>query len=173
MGAAHKKVVLREFGNRLSWGYLPFHGILGVDGQVQFLNPAGQVKLLSFNEIKTIAYVKDFNLADTSDPERMGRRTFAARPAGEGLGLRLVFTDGEKIEGTVSFDTGFLDSLLLDHGFFLVPPDARSNTQRLFVPRFSLRRLELIHPAARQGRRRSRPDPGAAVQAGLFERLEE
>jgi len=37
-----------------------------------------------------------------------------------------------------------LDGLIDDGGLFLVPPDTRSNTQRLFVPRAAITELQLV-----------------------------
>jgi len=141
--AAQKKVVVRQFKGGLSWGYLPASGFFD-DGQVTLMQVDGRAKALDFKDIKTICYVRDFNVDDTSDPERLGRRAFPARPRGEGLWLRLGFLDGDSLEGLSSFDMAFVDSLLEDRGLFLTPPDARTNAQRVFVPRAALASLEIL-----------------------------
>jgi hypothetical protein len=104
----------------------------------------GRAKPLDFKDIKTICYVRDFNVDDPADPERLGRRAFPARPRGEGLWLRLGFLDGDSLEGLSSFDMAFVDSLLVERGLFLTPPDARANAQRVFVPRSALASLEVL-----------------------------
>lgn len=104
----------------------------------------GRITTQSVNEIKTISYVRDFNLDDRVNPERIGRKTFPARPRGDGLWLKLTFRDEDELEGLANFDIGFADSLLSDQGLFLTPPDARANTQRLFVPRAALRSMEVL-----------------------------
>jgi hypothetical protein len=88
--------------------------------------------------------VRDFNLNDTINPERLLRRTFLARPRTEGLWLRITFADGDVLEGLASLDLGLLDDAIDDEGIFLIPPDVRSNTQRLYVPRSSMATLQIV-----------------------------
>jgi hypothetical protein len=143
MASGQKKVVIRRFAGALAWGYLPQNALADED-QVRLMAVDGRVTPLSFNEIKTIAYVHDFNLDDPLDPERIGRRSFPARPRGEGLWLKLTFQDADWIEGLAEVSLNLLDTLIADRGLFLTPPDGRSNTQRLFVPRAALRSLEVL-----------------------------
>jgi hypothetical protein len=169
MASAHKKVVLRQFGGELKWGYLAQSGFVGPDRHVNLLDLTGKVISLPLSDIKTIAYVKDFNLNDTSEPERLGRRTFATRPRGPGLWVRVRFRDGEALEGISHFDAAFLDAAISDQGLFLLPADGRSNTQRLFIPRPALTSLEAVTAVSREPRRAAPahlPHPG---QGGLFE----
>jgi hypothetical protein len=141
--AAQKKVVVRQFQGSLAWGYLPAAGFLE-DGLVTLMQVDGRAKTIDIKNIKTICYVRDFNLDDPDDPERLGRRAFPARPRGDGLWLRVAFLDGDSLEGLVSFDMAFVESLLEERGFFLTPPDARANAQRVFVPRAALASLEVL-----------------------------
>jgi len=143
MASGQKKVVIRRFAGPLAWGYLPQTSLVR-DDQVPLMAVDGRITPISLNEIKTIAYVHDFNLDDLVDPERIGRRSFLARPRGDGLWLKLTFQDADSIEGLTSVDLLLLDALIADQGLFLTPPDGRSNTQRLFVPRTSLRSLEVL-----------------------------
>jgi hypothetical protein len=48
--------------------------------------------------------------------------------------------DGDLIEGLAANDV----SLVGSEGVFLTPPDLRSNTQRLWIPRGSLEELEIV-----------------------------
>jgi hypothetical protein len=141
--AAQKKVVVRQFKGDLAWGYLPASGFFE-GAHVTLMQVDGRAKALDFKGIKTISYVRDFNLDDPADPERLGRRTFPARPRGEGLWLRLGFLDGDSLEGLSGFDMAFVDALLEDRGLFVTPPDVRSNAQRVFVPRGALASLEVL-----------------------------
>jgi hypothetical protein len=143
MAPAQKKVVLRSFSNELAWGYLPQAGFLR-DGEITLMATDGRLTPFPISTLKQIAYVRDFNLADQQTPERLGRLTFPARPRGDGLWLRLTFHDGEILEGLTTFDLAFADTLLHDHGLFLTPPDPRSNTLRLFVPRLALQSIEVL-----------------------------
>jgi hypothetical protein len=143
MAPAQKKVVLRSLSNELAWGYLPQGGFLH-DSTISLMAVDGRISPFSFKDLKQIAYVKDFNLDDKVDPERMGRAAFLARPRGDGLWLRLTFLDDQTLEGLAPSDLTFADALLDDHGIFLTPPDPRSNTHRLFVPRHSIQSLEVL-----------------------------
>jgi hypothetical protein len=143
MSPAQKKVVIRTFAGVLMWGYLPQGDFLSENG-IDLMGVDGRISSHDINIIKTISYVRDFNLDDTVDPERTGRRSFLARPRGDGLWLKLTFRDGDVLEGLANFDITFTDSLLEDRGIFLTPPDARANTQRIFIPRAALRSLEVL-----------------------------
>ncbi len=124
-------------------GYLPLSGFVR-NRALDLLDLTGRVVPILLNDIKLISYVRDFNLADTVNPERLTRRTFLARPRTEGLWLRMTFTSGEILEGLAPTDISLLDDLVNDAGLFLTPPDIRSNTQRIYVPRTSIADLALI-----------------------------
>jgi hypothetical protein len=143
MAGAQKKVIVRAAEGGLEWGYLPQNGFL-LDGNVLLMATDGKIKPISINRIQSIAYVRDFNLDDPIDPERIGRRSFPARPRGEGLWIRLSFNTVEPLEGLAEFGLGMMDSLLQEHGLFLTPPDPRGNTLRLFIPRAALRTVEVL-----------------------------
>ena len=143
MAPAQKKVILRTFSNEPAWGYLPQGGFLH-DGEINLMAVDGRITPFPIKTLKRIAYVRDFNLDDKVDPERIGRMSFPARPRGDGLWLKLTFRDDEVLEGLAAFDLAFTDSLLDDRGLFLTPPDLRSNTQRLFVPRLALKSIEVL-----------------------------
>jgi hypothetical protein len=171
MSGAQKKVVVRLLGGELAWGYLPGGGFR-VEGQVALMALDGRVTPIAFNEIETIAYVRDFNLDDRVDPERLGRRSFAARPREEGLWVRVGFRELASVEGLVGVDLGFLDALSEDQGVFLTPPDGRGNTLRLFVPRPAMRSLEVLGLVTAPSKRRAAKAETRRtleLQAGLFE----
>ena len=167
MAAGQKKVVIRSFTASLHWGYLPQSDFLRGDG-VSLMGVDGRVNPIALNEIKTIAYVRDFNLDDVVDPERIGRRTFLARPRGDGLWLRLTFRDDDTLEGLANVDVGFADSLVKDHGFLLTPPDTRGNTQRVFVPRSALRSIEALGYVTAPSKRATKRTAVDEGQSSLF-----
>jgi hypothetical protein len=171
MAPAQKKVVLRSLSNELAWGYLPQGGFLH-EAQITLLEPDGRLTPFPLHTLKRIAYVRDFNLDDKLDPERIGRLTFSARPRGDGLWLRLTFRDHEVLEGLTPLDLAFADTLLDDRGLFLTPPDHRSNTLRLFVPRLALQSLEVLGFITAPSRRlaaNSRPGVTTDTQPTLFD----
>ena len=143
MSTSRKKVIVRRFSGDTLPGYLP-HAAFVHNSSLDLLDLSGRIIPLPLNDIKTVSYVRDFNLSDTVNPERLTRRTFLARPRSEGLWLRLTFRSGDLLEGLAPTDRTLLDALIDDAGLFLTPPDTRSNTQRLYVPRAALTELQLL-----------------------------
>ena len=155
MADARKKVVVRSLEGEVNWCYLPQSGFV-VDGRVDALDISGRAIAFELSRLKTIAYVKDFNVDDSLDPERLGRRSFLGRPRGDGIWLKVEFRDGETLEGLVHFDGSFLDGLMEDRGFRMAPPDARSNTQMIFVPRTALAGVEVLGYIAAPGKKKAK-----------------
>jgi hypothetical protein len=175
MSSAHKKVIVRRFTGETLPGYLPLSAFVrnrAPQNMIDLLDLEGRVIPLLTSDVKHICYVRDFNLSDTSNPERLTRRTFLARPRTEGLWLRMTFRTGDLLEGLAPTDTGLLDDLIQDSGLQVTPPDTRSNTQRIYVPRTSLTSLQLIAVITSPSKRK--PLPAASVptlQEDLFESL--
>jgi hypothetical protein len=171
MSSAHKKVIVRRFTGETLPGYLPLSAFVRNRG-IELLDLTGRVIPLLLNDIKHICYIRDFNLHDTVNPERLTRRTFLARPRTEGLWLRMTFRSGDVLEGLAPTDVALLDDLINDSGLHLTPPDTRSNTQRVYVPRTSLTELQLLAVITTPSRRK--PLPAASVpsmQEDLFENM--
>jgi hypothetical protein len=171
MSSAHKKVIVRRFTGETLPGYLPLSAFVRNRG-IDLLDLTGRVIPLLLNDIKHICYVRDFNLHDTVNPERLTRRTFLARPRTEGLWLRMTFRSGDVFEGLAPTDIWLLDDLINDGGLHLTPPDTRSNTQRIYVPRTSLTELQLLAVITTASRRKPLPaDSVPSMQEDLFEKL--
>lgn len=172
MSSSRKKVLVRRFtGDTLS-GYLPVSNFVR-NRSIDLLDLSGHIVSLPLNEIKHICYVRDFNLNDAVNPERLTRRTFLARPRSEGLWLRLTFrttsSTPDQLEGLAPIDASILDDLLNDAGLQLTPPDVRSNTQRIYVPRSSMTELQLIAVITTPSRTKPLPAPAApSLQNELF-----
>ncbi len=165
--ASQKKVIIRQFVGPLVRGYLPASHILE-HLAVQLLDLTGRVHPLPLTAVKSIAFVSDFNLNDKSEPERLGRRTFASRPRGPGLLLRVEFRDRDRIEGIAPADLGFFDCLVEDRCISIVPPDPRSNTYRLLLPRSALAAVEILSLAPASGKKH-RQQAAKDLQNELFE----
>ena len=84
MSSAHKKVIVRRFTGETLPGYLPLSSFVR-NRSIDLLDLGGRVIPLSLNDIKHICYVREFNLNDSFNPERLSRRTFLAKPRTEGL----------------------------------------------------------------------------------------
>jgi len=143
MANSPKKVLVRRFSGDTLPGYLPQAAFVH-NHTIDLLDLSGRLISLLINDIKTVCYVRDFNLSDAVNPERLTRRTFLARPRSEGLWLRLTFKTGDLLEGLAPTNRSLIDALADDDGLFLTPPDTRSNTQRIYVPRAALTDLQLL-----------------------------
>ncbi len=148
MAESHKKVLVRLRGAEIVAGYLQAGGFVtgqGEQARVQLLDLAGRISAIPLAKIARIAFVRDFNLADTIDPERLSRRTFQTRPRTAGLWIRLqVVGEQEPLEGLAAANVSLLDGLIESAGLFLAPPDTRSNTQRLFIPRAAIVEMQVL-----------------------------
>jgi hypothetical protein len=146
MPPSRKKVILRFLDNSHRPGYLPASGLLTREPvhSVDLLDLAGRILPIELTAIKLISYVRDFNLDDPINPERLTRTAFLSRPRTEGLWLRITFAAGDHLEGLAPLDTALLDALVDDAGLFLTPPDDRTNTHRVFVPRAAIAALQLL-----------------------------
>lgn len=159
MSNARKKVIVRRFTGETLPGYLPLSGFVRgpVSSQVvDLLDLSGRILEFALTEIKTISFVRDFNLADPVNPERLTRRTFLARPRNEGLWVRISFRPLDSrperradyatdlLEGLADTGISLLDALIEDAGLSISPPDIRSNTQRIFVPRSAIADFQLL-----------------------------
>ena len=171
MSSAHKKVIVRRFTGETLPGYLPLSAFVR-NRAIDLLDLSGRVIPLLTADIKHVCYVREFNLNDNQNPERLSRRSFLAKPRTEGLWLRLTFRSGDLLEGLAPLDVSLADDLIEDHGLHLTPPDTRSNTQRVYVPRTSITELQLLAVITTPSRRK--PLPAASVpsmQEDLFDDL--
>jgi hypothetical protein len=157
MPSTHKKVIVRKADRDSISGYVAPANFV-VDGKLELLNTSGNVVAVELRDIKAVYFVREF-----SDSEVMSRKTFTTRPRTEGLWVRLKFKDNEVIEGIMPNDLSQNPS----EGFLINPPDLRSNTQRVFVPRASLTSLTVI--AVIGAARRRRKGPPDTRQVTLFE----
>ncbi len=145
MPSTHKKVVVRKLNRDTLNGYLSPANFI-VDGKVEILNTSGNVVAMELKDIKGIYFVREFG-----EPDSL-RKTFTTRPRTEGLWVRLRFRDNEIIEGMMPNDL----VLVGPDGYLITPPDTRSNTQRIFIPRTALAELTVLAViGAAAGRRRA------------------
>ena len=139
MSSSRKKAILRKLTRDWVAGYLP-PADFAHNGVLDLLDLDGKVASYSLTDVKWVCFVRDFNSGELNNPERLLRKTFAARPRSEGLWLKIRLQDGDLIEGLAANDVSLVDQ----EGLFLTPPDTRSNTQRIFVPRTSIVELEVL-----------------------------
>src|SRR5438445_1030930 len=144
MPSTHKKVIVRKMDRDSVSCYVSAHFVQ--DGKLELLNTSGTVIAMELGEIKGVYFVREFG-----DSESLTRKTFTTRPRSEGLWVRLRFKDSEILEGLMPADL----TQAMPEGFLVNPPDQRSNTQRIFVPRTALESLTVL--AVIGATRRKRP----------------
>jgi hypothetical protein len=157
MATTHKKVIVRKMDRDSVNGYVG--AVFISDGKLELMNTAGNVVAIELHEVKGVYFVREFG-----DSESLTRKTFTSRPRVEGLWVRLRFRDNEIIEGMMPNDLLHEGS----EGFSIIPPDTRSNTQRIFVPRAALAEMTVIGVIGdkRSGRRGRRPED--TLQVPMF-----
>ncbi len=167
MASSRKKVLVRRFSGVVTPGYLPGMNLMR-GGQVELLDLDGRVVAVPISDVKMISYVRDFNLSDKDNPERIVRKSFLARPRAEGLWVRLTFRDGDVLEGLAPTDMSLLDSMHADAGLQVAPPDTRSNTQRIYVPRAALTGFEVVAVISMTAKKKPVAIAATTMQEELF-----
>lgn len=165
MASARKPVIVRKFTR--DW----FVGYAGAEfgqkaAELEILDLTGKVVRIGWDQVKWVCYVRDFPAgnSDPSNPERLMRKRFALRPRTAGLWLRLTLSDGDELEGLASNDRSLVDGA----GLLLTPPDTRSNTQRIYVPRQAIQTLEVLSLVGTAARRRAEAALREEEQPDLF-----
>jgi hypothetical protein len=157
MPSTHKKVIVRKMDRDTVSGYVAPAQYVH-EGKLELLNTSGTVISMDLREIKGVYFVREFG-----DSESLTRKTFTSRPRSEGLWVRLRFKDSEILEGLMPADL----TQTTPEGFLVNPPDQRSNTQRIFVPRTALESLTVL--AVIGATRRQRRGSQDQRQVPMFE----
>ena len=165
MASVRKPVIVRKFSRDWCAGYAG--ASFGHDAdELEILDLTGKVMRIAWDQVKWVCYVRDFPAGETANPERLLHKRFSIRPRTAGLWMRMTLTDGEELEGLAANDL----SLVEGAGLLLTPPDTRSNTQRIYVPRRSIQSLEVLSLIGAAGRKRSHTSARAVEQPDLFPR---
>jgi hypothetical protein len=158
MPSTHKKVVVRKMDRDTINGFVGASFV--VDGKLEMMNTAGNVVLIPLADVKGVFFVREFG-----DSESLLRKTFTTRPRSEGLWVRLKFRDNDTIEGMLPNNLAQISP----DGFLINPPDLRSNTQRIFVPRSALSELTVLAVIGSAQRKKKKTDVAADIhQEELF-----
>ena len=165
MASARKPVIVRKFSR--DW----FAGYAAADfgqakAELEFLDLTGRVVRMGWEQVKWMCYVRALPAgpAEQADPERLVRKRFSLRPRTAGLWMRLTLQDGDEIEGLAANDR----SLIEGAGLLLTPPDTRSNTQRIYVPRQAIETLDVLSLIGVAGRKRAEAQRPGGEQRDLF-----
>ena len=132
-GSTAKKVVVRRLDRETLTGFVNPLSYLQPQA-LELLRPDGSLALLPYREIRSVAFVKDFD----GDPEPP--RVFLNRPKLEGLWVRMVFLDGEVMDGVLPNNLLSWEAA----GITVTPPEPDSNNQKVFVPREALRSVQVL-----------------------------
>jgi hypothetical protein len=143
MSSLRKPVIVRKFSRDWCAGYAG--ASFGQDApELEILDLTGKVLHIGWEQIKWVCYVRDLPSTGPSsgpaNPERLMHKRFTTRPRTAGLWLRMTMTDGDELEGLAANDR----SLVEGSGLLLTPPDTRSNTQRIYVPRQAIQTLQVV-----------------------------
>jgi hypothetical protein len=163
MASQRKPVIVRKFSRDWCSGYAGA-GFGQMGAELEILDLTGKVLRIGWEQVKWVCYVRDFPAGETANPERLLHKRFAIRPRTPGLWLRLTLSDGEELEGLAANDL----SLVEGAGLLLTPPDTRSNTQRIYVPRQAIQTLEVVSLIGAAGRKRAETTGRASEQPELF-----
>jgi hypothetical protein len=160
MASVRKPVIVRKFSRDWCAGFAdPNFGQNAAE--LEILELGGKVLRIGWEQVKWVCSVRDFPAGETANPERLLHKRFATRPRTPGLWLRLTLTDGDELEGLAANDR----SLIEGAGVLLTPPDTRSNTQRIYLPRQAIQTLEVVSLIGATGHRRA---VAAVEQPDLF-----
>ncbi len=168
-----KPVIVRKLSRDWCAGYAETS--FGRDAaELEILDLSGKVLRIGWEQVKWVCYVRDIpapsaSLAysvsvDQANPERLLHKRFSVRPRTAGLWLRMTLADGDELEGLAANDL----SLVAGGGLLLTPPDTRSNTQRIYVPRQAIQALEVVSLIGAGSRRRAASASRKAEQPELF-----
>jgi hypothetical protein len=152
-----KKVVVRRFDRESITGFVnPFSYLQ--QQVIEVLKPDGTLVMLPYAEVKSVAFVKDF------EGDAQTRPIFLTRPKLEGLWVRMVFQDGEVMDGILPNNLLVWDVT----GFTVTPPEPDGNNQKVFVPRQALRGIQVLGVVGSPLRGKRRKGTPGDEQPSLF-----
>jgi hypothetical protein len=163
MGSLRKPVIVRKFSREWYAGYAGASFAQNAPA-LEILDQAGKVLTIAWETVKWVCYIRDFPSGESANPERLMQKRFAVRPRAVGLWLRMTLTDGDELEGLAANDR----SLIEGAGLLLTPPDTRSNTQRIYVPRQAIQSLEVVSLIGAAGRKQKADTRASVGQPELF-----
>ena len=159
----NKKVLISRFDRESLAGFVSPSTYLQPEG-MELLSVNGTVLIVPYLEVKTVAFVRDF---EQGEP-RPELRSFTTRPKMAGLWVRMRFRDGETLDGVLANNLLLLDGI----GFMVVPPDPGYQNQRLFIPKAALTQVQVLGVVGSplSSGRRSKPRTPPKDQIELFEK---
>jgi hypothetical protein len=153
-----KKVLALRFDRETIQGFINPQTFQQPEG-IELLTIHGAVSILPYSDVKALCFVRDFDGGSVWKEHR----AFATRPKTEGLWVRLVFQDGDSMDGLLPKNLLQLEQF----GFTVAPPDPTFHNQRIFVPRAALKDVQALGVIGGQIKRaKAKPAPD---QMKMFE----
>ena len=95
---------------------------------------SGELEEVRISELKAVFFVKSF----TGNPDLEERKGFAEEDKPSGRKVKVTFTDGEALHGSVlGYDSR-------QPGFFLFPVDPKSNNMRVYVVNAAVKNFQYL-----------------------------
>lgn len=158
MALGRKPVIVRKLSRDWLAGYAA-HEDLGSTAEFELLGLTGKVSRVGWEQVKWVCVVRELPSGESSNPERLLRKKFSVKPRNPGIWMRMTLTDGDELEGLAENDK----TLLQGAGVYLTPPDTRSNTQRIFIPRTAIEKLEILAVTQPPSTRKAKDEPQTAL----------
>jgi len=157
--STNKKVLLARFDREPIEGFV--QASAGFDGEsIDVLTPSGSLLRIPVSDTKAVCFVRDFESGYTWRQHR----TFLTRPKTPGIWVRLLFRDGDSVEGMIGNNLMLVDPA----GFSIIPPDPTFQNQRIFVPRSALKEVQVLGVVGSPLKRRPSKKPPAEDQLEMF-----
>ncbi len=158
-----KRVILYQ------WDRLPTTGIVNpasflADDHIEWMTADGRLQLSPLEECKALCFVSESAKSDLFSDNNL----FERRPKVVGLWTRFYFRDNAVLDGVLT--QNFIE--WPENGYLIVPPHARANRQKVFIPRQALARTEVrgvIGGPSSSTRDRGAKLPAAARQLTIFD----
>jgi len=160
--STNKKVLVSRFDREALSGFVNPQTYLQPTG-LELLSQAGTVLVVPFGEIKSVCFVRDFQIGEAGKELRQ----FGTRPKMEGLWVRMQFRDGDIMDGMLQNDLLQLDT----YGFSVIPPDPGFQNQRVFVPKAALANVQVLGVIGSPLRTR-KPKAPAKEQLEMFDKAD-
>jgi len=158
--STNKKVLLARFDREPVEGFI--QSPAGFEGEaIDVLTPAGSLVRVPVSDTKAVCFVRDFDLGETWREHRF----FPTRPKSAGIWVRLLFRDGDSIEGMLQNNLMLVEPA----GFSIIPPDPTFQNQRMFVPRAALREVQVLGVVGSPLKRRPAKKAPGEGQLEMFE----
>lgn len=157
--STNKKVLLARFDREPVEGFVQAYA--GFEGNtIEILTPSGSLLQIPVADTKAVCFVRDFEGGETWKEHR----TFLTRPKSPGIWVRLLFRDGDSMEGMLPNNLMTVDP----GGFGIIPPDPTFQNQRIYVPRAALTEVQVLGVVGSPLKRRPGKKAVEEGQLGLF-----